>query len=84
MRAIPRSSPQAIAYAGQAETYHGEITPGLLERGVEIEEQLGLELEWNLSPRYVLGRRLMRTGEPSEPAPSWSSSRSRRRNAATR
>jgi DNA-binding NarL/FixJ family response regulator len=54
---------QAIAYAGQAETYHAEITPGLLERGVEIEEKLELPLEWNLSPRYVLGRRRMRTGD---------------------
>ncbi len=54
---------QAIAYAGQSETYSTEITPGLLERGVEIEERLGLELEWNLSPRYALARRLMRLGE---------------------
>ena len=53
---------QVIAYAGQVETYHNEITPGLLERGIEIEDELGLELEWNLSPRYVLGRRLMRMG----------------------
>jgi DNA-binding CsgD family transcriptional regulator len=61
--ADPTLVAQAIAYAGQAETYHAEITPGLLERGIEIEEQLGLELEWNFSPRYVLGRRLMRMGE---------------------
>jgi DNA-binding CsgD family transcriptional regulator len=54
---------QVTAYAGQAETYCVEITPGLLERGIEIEEQLGLELEWNLSPRYVLGRRLVRMGD---------------------
>jgi DNA-binding CsgD family transcriptional regulator len=54
---------QAIAYAGQAETYSGETTSGLLERGVELESELGLELEWNWSPSYVLGRRLMRLGE---------------------
>jgi ATP/maltotriose-dependent transcriptional regulator MalT len=54
---------RTIAYLGQAETYHDEITPGLLERAVEIEERLGLELDWNFSPRYVLGRRLMRLGE---------------------
>lgn len=54
---------EVIAYAGQAETYSGHITPGQLERGLEIEERLGLELEWNLSPRYVLGRRLMRMGD---------------------
>jgi DNA-binding CsgD family transcriptional regulator len=54
---------QAIAYTGQAETYRGQTTTGLLERGVELESELGLELEWNWSPSYVLGRRLMRLGE---------------------
>jgi DNA-binding CsgD family transcriptional regulator len=54
---------QVIAYVGQAETYSVEITPGLLERGIDIEEQFRLELEWNLSPRYVLGRRVVRTGD---------------------
>ena len=54
---------EVIAYAGQTETYSLDITPGRLERGVEIEERLGLELEWNLSPRYVLGRRMMRMGD---------------------
>ncbi len=54
---------QAISYTGQAETYHGETTSGLLERGLEIEERLGLELEWNWSPSFALGRRLMRFGE---------------------
>ena len=53
----------SLAYAGQAETYHGEATSGLLERGVEIEVRLGLALDWNYSPTYVLGRRLMRFGE---------------------
>ena len=53
----------SLAYAGQAETYHGEATSGLLERGVEIEERLGLALDWNYSPTFVLGRRLMRFGE---------------------
>jgi ATP/maltotriose-dependent transcriptional regulator MalT len=53
----------AIAYAGQAENYRAEVTPGLLEHGVEIEEELGLELEWNYSPSYVLARRLVRHGE---------------------
>ncbi len=54
---------QAISYTGQAETYHAETTSGLLERGVEIEVEARLELEWNWSPSYVLGRRLMRFGE---------------------
>ena len=54
---------QTIAYAGQAETYYAEFTPGLLERGIEIEERLGLDPEWNYSPRYAFARRLMRMGE---------------------
>ena len=53
----------AIAWVGLAENYLADITPGLLERGVELEERLGLQLEWNHSPRYVLARRLMRRGE---------------------
>ncbi len=40
-----------------------ETTSGLLERGVEIEVAARVELEWNWSPSYVLGRRLMRFGE---------------------
>ena len=54
---------EAIAYAGRAEQYYAEVTPGLLERGLEIEEQFELKLEWNLSPRYVFGRRLMLMGD---------------------
>ena len=56
----------AIAYAGQTENYRAEVTPGLLERGVEMEEELGLELEWNYSPSYVLARRLVRHGETEQ------------------
>jgi len=53
----------AIARAGQAEAYVVENTPGLLERGVELEERLGLVLEYQESPRYVLARQLLRLGE---------------------
>jgi DNA-binding NarL/FixJ family response regulator len=60
---------EVIAYVGQAESYNVQITPGLLERGIEIEDQLGLELEWNLSPRYVLGRCLVRTGDTDRARP---------------
>ena len=35
----------AIGRVGQAEMWAGEVTPGLLERGAEIEERLGLWLE---------------------------------------
>ena len=54
---------QTIANVGRAENYYGEATPGLLERGLEIEETQELELEWNYSPRYVLAQRLGRLGE---------------------
>ncbi len=53
----------AIAELARAEGWTAEITPGLLERGLEIEEQLGLELEYNQSPRAVHGRVLARLGE---------------------
>ncbi len=57
----------AIARLGQVETYAAEITPGLLERGAEIEERLGLVLEYSSSPRYALARLLMRRGEIDGP-----------------
>src|SRR5262249_51336961 len=55
-----------IARAGMAESYAGEVTPGLLERGVEIEERELLVLETDESPRYALARRLARVGEVDE------------------
>ena len=53
----------AIGRLGAAETYAADITPGLLERGVEIEQRLGLVLEYAESARVALGRRLMRLDE---------------------
>ena len=53
----------AIAEVVRAEGWAAEITPGLLERGLEIEERLGLELEYNQSPRAAFGRLLIRFGE---------------------
>ena len=53
----------AIARLGAAETYAADITPGLLERGVEIERRLGLVLEYPESARVALGRRMMRLDE---------------------
>jgi DNA-binding CsgD family transcriptional regulator len=53
----------AIAHAGRAETWSAEITPGLLERGAEIEERLGLALEYSNSPRFALARLLERLDE---------------------
>jgi DNA-binding CsgD family transcriptional regulator len=52
-----------IAWVALIETYRGETTPGLLERGLELEKLLGLQLEWNDTPRYMLARRLTRLGE---------------------
>ena len=57
----------AIARIGQAETWAGEVTPGLLERGAEIEERLGLSLEFVDSPRLWLIRLRMRQGEIAWP-----------------
>ncbi len=57
----------AIGHAGHAETWAAEITPGLLERGAEIEERLGLELDFRESPRLLLARLLLRLGEIERP-----------------
>jgi DNA-binding CsgD family transcriptional regulator len=53
----------AIARVGQMETWAAEITPGLLERGVEMEERLGLALDWQTSPSVSLARLMTRLGE---------------------
>ena len=52
-----------IARLGHAEVYAVEITPGLLERGAELEERLHLRLEYYQSPRFFLARRLVALGE---------------------
>jgi ATP/maltotriose-dependent transcriptional regulator MalT len=59
----PKLIAAAIARVGHAETWAAEVTPGLLERGVEIEEKLGLELDYSDSPRVSLVRLLIRQGE---------------------
>jgi ATP/maltotriose-dependent transcriptional regulator MalT len=53
----------AIARVGHAEMWAADITPGLLERGAEIEDRQGLELAFLDSPRWLLARRLLRQGE---------------------
>jgi DNA-binding CsgD family transcriptional regulator len=53
----------AIARLAHAEAYAVEITPGLLERGVEIEVSEGLRLSYYESPRFFLARRLVGLGE---------------------
>ena len=53
----------AISQIGFAEGYAGEVTKGLLERGAEMEQRLGLVLEFFASPRFALARSLMRFGD---------------------
>ena len=53
----------SIARLAHAESYAIEITPGLLERGVDLEERFGLRLEYYESPRFFLGRHLVTHGE---------------------
>jgi ATP/maltotriose-dependent transcriptional regulator MalT len=55
--------------SGSAGAYVAEITPGLLERGSEIEQQLGLELDYWASPSYGLARVLIRLGEVDRARP---------------
>ena len=53
----------AIARTGTLELYACDVTPGLLERGAEIETGYGLKLEYWASPHHELARLLMRSGE---------------------
>jgi DNA-binding CsgD family transcriptional regulator len=55
-----------ISRAAMAEAYAVDITPGLLERGVEIEEREGFVLETDESPRYAFARLEARLGEVDE------------------
>jgi DNA-binding CsgD family transcriptional regulator len=59
----PALTAAAIGRLGIAEAWAGDSTPGLLERGAEIEERLGLALTYYDSPRYPLSRQLARMGE---------------------
>jgi len=53
----------AIARVGHAEVWGAEgVTPGLVERGVELEDQLGLSLEYYESPHIALARLLGGSG----------------------
>jgi tetratricopeptide (TPR) repeat protein len=53
----------AIARLATAESLAAIATPGLLERGAEIEEHCGLELQYFESPLYLRSRHLLRLGE---------------------
>jgi DNA-binding CsgD family transcriptional regulator len=70
-RAERAGDPSLLAVAlhsvGQAEMWTGDITPGLLERGAEIEDRGGLVLEFMESPRSAFARLLVRQGELERP-----------------
>lgn len=59
----PRLIATMIAKVGHAETYAADPTPGLVERGVEIEGRLETGLGHLDSPRFILARRLLLFGE---------------------
>jgi DNA-binding CsgD family transcriptional regulator len=50
---------RAIARVAMAETWTLDVTAGLLERGVALEEELETPLEFHESPRVTMARRLM-------------------------
>jgi DNA-binding CsgD family transcriptional regulator len=54
---------RAIARAATMETFACSITPGLVERGVEIERGLGRSLEFHESPTAAYVRRLVSLSE---------------------
>lgn len=56
-----------IGRTAQPEWWSAKITPGLLERGVEIEDRLGLVPDYRTSPRVYLPRLYMRQGELARP-----------------
>ena len=49
----------AIARVAMAELWALDITPGLVERGVELEERLSVPLEFHERPTIALARRLI-------------------------
>ena len=60
-----------LARASLAEGYAAEVTPGLIERAVEIEEREGFEFEAEESPRYAHARLLMRFGDLDRAREVW-------------
>ncbi len=50
---------RGIARVAMAETWTLQVTPGLLEHGLQIEQRLAHPLEFHESPRVTLARRLM-------------------------
>jgi DNA-binding CsgD family transcriptional regulator len=57
---------KAIAQVALLETWRGTATPGLLERGIELERSLDRPPDFFASPGAVLGRRLLYAGALDE------------------
>ena len=76
----PHCSP-CMSGTWQAEGRADEFTPGLVERGVEIEQRLGLQLEYNESPSVSLSGAWPARGAGSSPRVARGD---RRRQAAAR
>lgn len=57
---------KATAQVALLETWMGDVTPGLLERGLELERTLERRPDFFASPAAVLGRRLMYAGRLDE------------------
>jgi DNA-binding NarL/FixJ family response regulator len=55
-----------IARLGQIEMWAGDVTPGLLERGAELEAEQALALDHLTSPRFWLARLRVRQGQLEE------------------
>jgi DNA-binding CsgD family transcriptional regulator len=55
-----------IACLGQIEMWAGEVTPGLLEQGAELEQHERLTLGFLTSPRFWLARLRVRQGQLPE------------------
>ena len=64
--AEPQQIATAIARLGHAEQYAAEGTPGLLERGVEIERRLEAGLQALDSPRFFLFRQRLLAGRTEQ------------------
>jgi DNA-binding CsgD family transcriptional regulator len=62
----PRLVATVIARLGQIEMWAGEVTPGLLERGAELEVHQELALDHMTSPRFWLARLRIRQGRLDE------------------
>jgi AAA ATPase domain len=78
---------RAIARVAMAESWALEITPGLVERGVAIEETLAQPLEFHESPTIALARRRgTRSGRATRrrPVPRHGAVRERLRGGAPR